>query len=125
VVTAIELPGDIDGGKVPGGLPGGSSEVDPNGCGNYATIGDAGRKLHMFLEATKSLQASTGALVVEDPSGEGGQRQVLSGEIHHLRLDVLERHLLNSVQVFATKIQIAREQPVRTNVRSLTAHRSK
>jgi BirA family biotin operon repressor/biotin-[acetyl-CoA-carboxylase] ligase len=30
----------------------------------------------------------TGALVVEDPSGEGGQRQVLSGEIHHLRLDV-------------------------------------
>jgi BirA family biotin operon repressor/biotin-[acetyl-CoA-carboxylase] ligase len=30
----------------------------------------------------------TGALVVEDPSGEGGQRAVLSGEIHHLRLDV-------------------------------------
>jgi BirA family transcriptional regulator, biotin operon repressor / biotin---[acetyl-CoA-carboxylase] ligase len=29
----------------------------------------------------------TGALVVEDPNGEGGQRQVLSGEIHHLRLE--------------------------------------
>jgi BirA family biotin operon repressor/biotin-[acetyl-CoA-carboxylase] ligase len=29
----------------------------------------------------------TGALVVEDPDGEGGQRQVLSGEIHHLRLE--------------------------------------
>jgi BirA family biotin operon repressor/biotin-[acetyl-CoA-carboxylase] ligase len=29
----------------------------------------------------------TGALVVEDPNGEGGQRQVLSGEIQHLRLE--------------------------------------
>jgi BirA family biotin operon repressor/biotin-[acetyl-CoA-carboxylase] ligase len=29
----------------------------------------------------------TGALVVEDPNSEGGQRQVLSGEIHHLRLE--------------------------------------
>lgn len=29
----------------------------------------------------------TGALVVEDPSGEGGQRHVLSGEVHHLRLE--------------------------------------
>ncbi len=52
--------GDMPGaGKVPGGLPGGSSEVDPNGCGGYASIGDAGRKLHMFLEATKTLQATT------------------------------------------------------------------
>jgi BirA family transcriptional regulator, biotin operon repressor / biotin---[acetyl-CoA-carboxylase] ligase len=29
----------------------------------------------------------TGALVVEDPAGDGGQRQVVSGEIHHLRLE--------------------------------------
>ena len=29
----------------------------------------------------------TGALVVEDPDGDGGQRQVVSGEIHHLRLE--------------------------------------
>jgi BirA family biotin operon repressor/biotin-[acetyl-CoA-carboxylase] ligase len=29
----------------------------------------------------------TGALVVENPNGEGGQRQVVSGEIHHLRLE--------------------------------------
>jgi len=29
----------------------------------------------------------TGALVVEDPNSEGGQRQVLSGEIQHLRLE--------------------------------------
>ena len=33
------------------------------------------------------VDAMTGALVVEDPDGEGGQRQVLSGEIHHLRLE--------------------------------------
>ena len=48
------------GGKLPGGhgLPGGSSgEVDPNTCGNYA-VGDAGRKLHAFLEATVELQAT-------------------------------------------------------------------
>jgi BirA family biotin operon repressor/biotin-[acetyl-CoA-carboxylase] ligase len=30
----------------------------------------------------------SGALVVEDPSGVGGQRQIHSGEIQHLRLDV-------------------------------------
>jgi BirA family biotin operon repressor/biotin-[acetyl-CoA-carboxylase] ligase len=29
----------------------------------------------------------TGALVVESPNAQGGQRQVLSGEIHHVRLE--------------------------------------
>ena len=33
------------------------------------------------------VDSMTGALVVEDPSSEGGQRQVLSGEIQHLRLE--------------------------------------
>ena len=41
-------------GKVPG-LPGGSSKVDPNTCGNYA-VSDAGRKLKAFLTATSNLE---------------------------------------------------------------------
>ena len=43
---------------VPGGMPGGSGEVDPNTCGNYAAV-DAGRKLKIFLQATKDLQDTT------------------------------------------------------------------
>jgi hypothetical protein len=39
-------------------LPGGSGEVDPNTCGNYAAS-DAGAKLKVFLEATKNLQTTT------------------------------------------------------------------
>lgn len=41
-------------GKVPG-IPGRSSKVDPNTCGNYA-VSDAGRKLKAFLEATVTLE---------------------------------------------------------------------
>lgn len=33
------------------------------------------------------VDSMTGALVVEDPNSESGQRQVLSGEIQHLRLE--------------------------------------
>jgi len=44
--------------SVPGGLPSGSGEVDPNTCGNYAAS-DAGAKLKAFLQATKDLQATT------------------------------------------------------------------
>ena len=44
--------------SVPGGLPGGSGEVDPNTCGNYAAS-DAGAKLKAFLQATKDLQTTT------------------------------------------------------------------
>ncbi|MBK7540129.1 MAG: hypothetical protein IPI49_33195 [Myxococcales bacterium] len=40
--------------KIPG-LPGGSSKVDPNTCGNYA-VSDAGRKLKAFLTATANLE---------------------------------------------------------------------
>jgi hypothetical protein len=43
--------------SVPGGLPSGSGEVDPNTCGNYA-MSDAGAKLKAFLQATKDLQAT-------------------------------------------------------------------
>ena len=40
-------------------------------------------------EVVRAVRADpmTGALVVEDLSGDGGQRQVLSGDIHHLRLE--------------------------------------
>jgi BirA family biotin operon repressor/biotin-[acetyl-CoA-carboxylase] ligase len=40
-------------------------------------------------EVVRAVRADpmTGALVVEDPTGAGGQRQVVSGEIHHLRLE--------------------------------------
>ena len=44
-----KLPGGL------GGLPGGSSKVDPNTCGNYA-VSDAGRKLQNFLQATVELE---------------------------------------------------------------------
>ena len=36
--------------------------------------------------------------------------------------DIVERHFLDSVEIIAAKIQIAREQPVRADVRSLAAH---
>jgi hypothetical protein len=42
------------GGNVPGGVPGASSKVDPDTCGNYA-VSDAGRKLKAFLQATVEL----------------------------------------------------------------------
>jgi hypothetical protein len=43
-----KIPG---GGKVPGGMGGG---LDPDACGGYAAS-EAGRKLHAFLSATKTL----------------------------------------------------------------------
>jgi hypothetical protein len=56
VVAALSTAacGHLPGG---GGLPGGSGEVDPNTCGNYAAQ-DAGAKLKAFLEATKSLDTT-------------------------------------------------------------------
>jgi len=41
----------------PGGLAGASGEIDPNTCGNYA-VSDAGRKLKIFLQATKDLDTT-------------------------------------------------------------------
>ncbi|HET9345155.1 MAG TPA: biotin--[acetyl-CoA-carboxylase] ligase [Candidatus Limnocylindrales bacterium] len=39
-------------------------------------------------EVVRALRADplTGALIVEDPDGDGGSRPVFSGEVHHLRL---------------------------------------
>jgi len=41
----------------PAGLSGASGEIDPNTCGNYA-VSDAGRKLKIFLQATKDLDTT-------------------------------------------------------------------
>ena len=38
------------------------------------------------------------------------------------RADIVERHFLNRVEIIAAEIEIAREQPVRTEVGSLAAH---
>ncbi len=54
-----KMPGGVPSApSVPGGMPGGSGEVDPNTCGNYAAS-DAGAKLKAFLQATKDLQTTT------------------------------------------------------------------
>src|ERR1700689_3847086 len=53
-----KLPGGHGVPSAPGGLPGGSGEVDPNSCGNYSAS-DAGAKLKVFLAATKLLQDTT------------------------------------------------------------------
>ena len=52
------MPGGVPSApSVPGGLGGASGEVDPNTCGNYAAS-DAGRKLKVFLQATKDLDTT-------------------------------------------------------------------
>jgi BirA family transcriptional regulator, biotin operon repressor / biotin---[acetyl-CoA-carboxylase] ligase len=68
--------------------------------GSFDAIGWSGRQLtdgrlvrlehrEGAAEVVRAVRVDpmTGALVVEDPGGEGGQRQVVSGEIHHLRLE--------------------------------------
>jgi len=56
-------PGGLpDTSNVPTSMPGGSGEVDPNTCGNYAAI-DAGIKLKAFLQATKDLDTELQEIV--------------------------------------------------------------
>jgi modification target Cys-rich repeat protein len=51
--------GDIPGGgAVPGGLGGSSGMVDPNTCGNYASM-EAGARLKAFLTAVQDLATAT------------------------------------------------------------------
>jgi hypothetical protein len=68
VVTLTACPGGL---KKPTGLSdikdtagkakaaSGDGPVDPNACGSYASTGDAGRKLKLFLEATQTLETET------------------------------------------------------------------
>ena len=48
------------------GLPGGGGgSVDPNKCGGYADVNDAGRKLHALFEATAALETAVKGIEVE------------------------------------------------------------
>jgi hypothetical protein len=62
-VGCKHLPG---GHGIPGGGGGG---VDPNSCGNYASMSDAGRKLKAFLEASATLQTKSAEMVVQVKAG--------------------------------------------------------
>jgi len=53
-----------------GGVPGkGGGGVDPDKCGNYADVSDAGRKLHAFLQATAELQTTVNGIEAEVRTG--------------------------------------------------------
>jgi hypothetical protein len=88
-----KLPGGMpDHPDVPGGV-GGASEVDPDTCGNYA-VGDAGRKLHAFLEATVELQKAVNETVeVELTSCKmmGAELKMAPGDLEGNTNDVCAR----------------------------------
>jgi hypothetical protein len=64
LVACSKVPGkgSVPGGdklsKVPTSVPG-NDPLNPGGCGGYASMGDAGRKLHAFLEATQQVEKAT------------------------------------------------------------------
>ena len=55
------------GGGIPG--RGGGGSVDPDKCGNYADVSDAGRKLHAFLAATAELESTVKGVEAEVRTG--------------------------------------------------------
>lgn len=62
--TAVAIAGCPKLPSVPG-----SGGVDANKCGDYASVGDAGRKLKLFLQATQALEAAVKGLEVEVRTG--------------------------------------------------------
>jgi hypothetical protein len=66
VAASLALAGCPKG--VPG-LGGGGGDVNPDSCGGYADVNDAGRKLHAFLDATAQLQKTVKGLEVEVRTG--------------------------------------------------------
>jgi hypothetical protein len=81
------------GPDVPGGLPGGSSKVDPETCGNYA-VTDAGRKLKAFLEATVELDKTvqeTEAVVKTSCKLMGEELKMPPGALEGITKDVCAR----------------------------------
>ena len=58
------------------------------------------------------------ALWIQRDHSEIVFRQIIRGDA----FDVVERYLLDSVEIMAAKIQIASKQPVRADVRGLAAH---
>jgi hypothetical protein len=109
-----KLPGGVPGGpnvpNVPGG--GGTSEVDPNTCGNYA-VSDAGRRLHAFLEATAELQAAVKETEQVQKTScvmMGQELQMPAGDLEGTTQDVCAR-------VFTTlrddlKVKVAKQPPI-------------
>src|SRR4029077_6378124 len=57
-------------------------------------------------------------LWIQRDDGQIVFRQIIRG----YAFDVIERYLLDSVEIMPAEIQIAREQPVRPDVRGLAAH---
>jgi hypothetical protein len=53
-----KVPGGDTLSKVPTSVPG-NDPLNPNACGGIASAGDAGRKLHAFLEATAQVEKAT------------------------------------------------------------------
>jgi hypothetical protein len=66
-LAALTALAGCPGGGIPG--RGGSSSVNPDACGNYADVNDAGRKLHAFLDATAQLDKTVRGLEVEVRTG--------------------------------------------------------
>jgi hypothetical protein len=65
-LAAVFVLAGCPGAKIPGKGGGG---VDPNACGDYATVSDAGRKLNAFLDATATLQKAVKEVSVEVRTG--------------------------------------------------------
>lgn len=66
MATLFSLAGCPKGLGVPGG---GGGSVDPDKCGDYSSVSDAGRKLHAFLAATAELQTTVKGVEVEVRTG--------------------------------------------------------
>ena len=62
--------------------------------------------------------SSQRTLRIQRHKGQVGVRQVICGD----PLNVIERHLLDSIEIIPAEIQISREKPIRANIRSLAAH---
>ena len=108
-----KLPGGVPGApNVPNVPGGGTSEVDPNTCGNYA-VSDAGRRLHAFLEATAELQAAVKETEQVEKTScvmMGQELQMPGGDLEGTTQDVCAR-------VFTTlkddlKVKVAKQPPI-------------
>lgn len=62
LATTLSLVGCSGAPGLPGG---GGGSVDPNKCGGYADVNDAGRKLHALFEATADLETAVKGIEVE------------------------------------------------------------
>ena len=66
LATTLSLNGCSGAPGMPGG---GGGSVDPNKCGGYADVNDAGRKLHALFEATADLEKTVKGVELEVRTG--------------------------------------------------------